>query len=347
MKNSDEMINDLFERRDKYIKDQKIKQRKMMKANIGTLSVCLVAAIGFVAVRTGLLDIRRSAAQTADSTVPVSDYQFNESVKESALDMATSEDNVNTSIPDFTTMENDTSADTAINSDQIPVDDPSPHVAIDKPEDEGFTLWNEKNVTYSLYRLIETGETSPVKLSLRPFLSFNFYLKNDFVYKGKTLEEYYLADGEEKMLPEKLSQLLKEGDSLKYGTALYETGNPAGEKWYKSLYDERVEFYGKKLLDTYLLNGEFLKDKLLEDLEKSKKATEAQLAFKEAETACMNTLVAQMPAELNAYYDPHRRVIIFTTTLEDFKSFTSVFGEACIYDIARFSSPDPEIGVDE
>ena len=88
----------------------------------------------------------------------------------------------------------------------------------------------------------------------------------DFVYGGKTLAEWALAAEEERMLPEKLQQLLKEGDDLKYGAALYEIGNADGVRWERGFYEERVAFYGEELLGKYLVDGEFLRDALEADI---------------------------------------------------------------------------------
>ena len=67
-------------------------------------------------------------------------------------------------------------------------------------------------------------------------------------------------------LYDKLGQLLKQGDSLKYGEALYTTGTPDGEKWTKDFYEQRVDFYSEEFLAKYIVNGEFLRDKVVSDM---------------------------------------------------------------------------------
>lgn len=47
MKNSNEMLNSLFERRDKYIAEQEIKRKINMKIAVSVCSLCLVAIAGF------------------------------------------------------------------------------------------------------------------------------------------------------------------------------------------------------------------------------------------------------------------------------------------------------------
>ena len=78
-------------------------------------------------------------------------------------------------------------------------------------------------------------------------------------------------------LYEKLAQLLKQGDSLKYGEALYTTGTPDGEKWTKEFYEQRVEFYGEDLLSKYIVDGEFLRKSVESDMKGLLDKTENEL----------------------------------------------------------------------
>jgi len=74
------------------------------------------------------------------------------------------------------------------------------------------------------------------------------------------------SDISDAQLYEKLAQLLKQGDMLKYGEALYTTGTPDGEKWTKELYEQRVEFFGEDLLSKYIVDGEFLRKSVESDM---------------------------------------------------------------------------------
>ena len=78
-------------------------------------------------------------------------------------------------------------------------------------------------------------------------------------------------------LYDKLGQLLKDGDSLKYGEALYTTGTPYGEKWTKEFYEQRVEFYGEDLLSKYIVDGEFLRKSVESDMNGLLNKTENEL----------------------------------------------------------------------
>jgi len=330
MKNSDEMINELYERRDIYVREQKLRRRKLLNTSIGGLGICLVAAIGFGTWKMGLIkNIASSPAMEEYASLPSEDYSTEDLTKESVEYTFQTDDMV---IPE-TAIEKGT--DTAVHDNELTTDS------------EGFVLWNEKNVTYRLYQTLEKGGEETLKLCVRVFLGWDFYIGNNFEYCGKTLEEYYLAAGEENMLPEKLMQLVKEGDALKYGAALYETGTPEGEKWYKSLYDERVAFYGQALLDKYIVNGEFLKEQALADAKESVGKTTANEEYRTAENAYLQYLVSEFPNGLGATYDSERRVINFEITPDAFKTFSWNFGKDCIYDFAEGPAYDDMIGIVE
>lgn len=83
-----------------------------------------------------------------------------------------------------------------------------------------------------------------------------------FVYQGRTYTEWETYREACFAEQEKRLMLLKEGEALKYGEALYTTGTPEGEKWAKSLYDERVAYYGAEFLARYIVDGELLAETL-------------------------------------------------------------------------------------
>ncbi len=84
------------------------------------------------------------------------------------------------------------------------------------------------------------------------------------------------------MLGDLLYELYKTVDLFKYGSLLYEQEAPEGEKWSQSLYEEKAEYLGSEILDKYIVNGEFLKDKLLSDIETAKKIGQSKKAYNEA-----------------------------------------------------------------
>lgn len=88
------------------------------------------------------------------------------------------------------------------------------------------------------------------------FLSTSSTVKTDNNISEMSDAEFY----------EKLGQLLKQGDSLKYGEMLYTTGTPDGERWDEKFYWQRIEFYGEELLAEYIVNGEFMREKVEADM---------------------------------------------------------------------------------
>lgn len=107
-----------------------------------------------------------------------------------------------------------------------------------------------------------------------------------FVYDGETLAELTIAAYDEEYMPLKMEELLKSGEDLKYGDALYKTGTPSGEKWDKGFYEERIAYFGEEMLSKYIVDGTFLSDRLKKDIagfddytarEKYKKAYNAYL----------------------------------------------------------------------
>ena len=124
--------------------------------------------------------------------------------------------------------------------------------------------WKNKLVmTGDLYWAIDEnpGGTFAVLAAYRPATAN----VTDFTYEGKALSEWAIAADDERLLPEKMTQLLKCGDELKYGPALYETGTPDGIKWDRSWYENQVAFFGD-LLDKYIVDGEFLRAELETDI---------------------------------------------------------------------------------
>ena len=196
-------------------------------------------------------------------------------------------------------------------------------------ESEELTKWGRFNLVSSrLYSALEDGNSDDVFAILaRPAIDY------DFEYNGKKMERYFSDMCDEKNLPEKLMQLLKEGDALKYGTALYETGTPDGEKWYKSLYEERVNFYGA-ILSKYIVNGEFLKEQLKQDIEEAKNATEATDAYNEALSGYLNKIADSVDGVIPSETLPEQNAIIMYLTKEQFSSFPIESVDGWVFDLA-------------
>lgn len=132
-----------------------------------------------------------------------------------------------------------------------------------------FNLWYTDNwegyyVGTDLYKDLINAENE--KIFIVQLLPVDDIAK-DFIYKGKSCDEYKQEYKESQALVEKLESLLEEGESLKYGELLCTTGTPEGELWSLERYNYKTQsYYGKNMLESYIVNGEFLKDKVQRDL---------------------------------------------------------------------------------
>lgn len=195
---------------------------------------------------------------------------------------------------------------------------------------EGFTQWsNFDSVGYRLYTALGSGESDDVFAILaRPAVDY------DFEYEGKTIAEYYSDKCDERNLPELLTQLLKEGDALKYGTALYETGTPNGEKWARSFYEERIKYYGDAVLEKYIVDGEFLSDKLERDIETAKSNNEATEAYNKALGAYLEQLASSLHGSLPSETVMRENGIIIYLTKDEFSSLSADDFAGWTFDLA-------------
>ena len=196
-------------------------------------------------------------------------------------------------------------------------------------DNEAIKETNGNWMSYGLYNAFEGATGTDVFAVLaRPKADYGF------LYEGKNLEEYYLAMGNEKDLPEKLRQLSKEGDALKYGEMLYTTGTPDGEKWAKELYEERIRFYGEDILNQYIVDGEFLKDKLEADIVKSENSHNATLAYKEAKNAYLTDLAQTIKGEFPTEVNIEQEALIMYMTRDTFYAFTESSISEWIFEFA-------------
>lgn len=132
------------------------------------------------------------------------------------------------------------------------------------PDDaNAFVTWNGWSMDYSLYEVLNRADkTDFIAIVVRKNNSAEL---DSFEYKGTTLAKLRAEHDELNLLSGKLIDFHKEGEWLKYGELLYTTGTPDGEKWAKSLYDERVAFYGEDFIAKYIVNGEVQTNLLNED----------------------------------------------------------------------------------
>jgi hypothetical protein len=187
-------------------------------------------------------------------------------------------------------------------------------------QDAGFTEWNGKTITLSLYDALSDTKNKDSLIAI----GVGFEIDTNFVYNGKSLAQYALEADAERLLGGKLGQLLKLGDSLKYGDALYKTGTPTGEKWSKELYDETVETIGKDLIAKYIVDGEFLVEKLEADIAACGENKQCLIAYEEARNAfcrfAVNEAVKTLEGKNINYEIRNETGLVFFITADEFAS---------------------------
>ncbi len=223
MKNYNEIANDIFERRERYVAERREKRRSFVRITSAVGSFVLVALLGVGIWQSGLL--------TPDSPSVIGGTSDNDS----------SESNTGVEKPNVPVIWGNNNGES---------------------EDAGFSEWNGKWITGSLYDALRSSENKNCVFAISPIL---LYVDEEYEHNGKTIAEYESAAEEYRMTYYKFGELLKMGDSLKYGEALV-SGAPNGEKWAETLYNERIEYFGEDLLAKYIVDGEFLKEKLEEDM---------------------------------------------------------------------------------
>lgn len=290
MKNTEEMINSLFERRDRYNEEQKIRQGRMMRTLRIAGTFCLALLVVF-----GVCKIAAPGDNHVINTV------------------------------------------SAREDDRVMWVENSVCVKI-----EGLQEWYGKTVAIRLIEEMNNSKEDTIYAILaRPHVNY------DFEYKGRALKWYYKDMAEERIMPEVLRQLLKDGDALKYGTALYETGIPGGEKWAQSYYEEKIAYYGQEILNKYIVNGEFLKDKLEADIITADNATEKTVAYRAAYTAYLTSVAEWVKGAYPSEVVIKENGIIMYLTEEQFKAFTASNISGWTFDLAVKNSYDETYGVNE
>jgi len=280
MKNYDELTNDLLERRDRYVADQKKKRKTITRLTTSICSLVLVTLLGIGVWQSGWLN---------PVTPPNTD------------DLAISDDN-QTSNTDKT----------------VGITPDAPIIwgeANGEIQDAGFGTWNGKRITLSLHDVLSDEKNKDCLIAI----GVSFELDNQFVYNGKTISEYEAEADNAELLINRLGELLKIGDELKYGEALYKTGNPNGIKWAKQLYDETVERIGKDVLSTYIVDGEFLKDKLEADIAAYDAATSSRNAWNEAIEAYYEFIAKETAEQLkkqNVNCEVKKGLIVYVSVEE-------------------------------
>ncbi|MGN1110318.1 MAG: hypothetical protein ACI4QY_01600 [Oscillospiraceae bacterium] len=320
MKTCEEMVKSLFERREQYLAERKSKREIAISS-----AVCALAAAGFLGI------IVWQSGKTNTPSIPTE-------LPSDSPALSVSSDNAFTSSSSAANHDSE-----ANNTDKASDNEQRDYniVWIDSDSyDEGFMVWNGKHVQMSIPDALHSLPENS-KLAIR--VDIGRY-DDTFVYNGKTLEEYSDQSQAASLLTEKLSQLLKEGNALKYGEALYQTGTPHGEKWAREFYESRVEFYGEELLAKYIVDGEFREINATKDLEKAlENAQAAQIENINAVHAYLEHQLRQMQNFLcisDQGIDMDNKTIFVTES--EFASLTFEGIENCVFYPAVQNPDEPQ-----
>lgn len=281
MKNYKEMADSVFKRSDAIIK-KKSERRRTMRLITSMLSCLLFVALLGAGALSGVFN--RFPFETPDAGT--SQQQSTES-----NGMQPSQ-GANTKNP--------SNGDAQGNSDDktlISADDPRIVWAERMSSDNGLGNWNGKRIGSELYEALSYHSDDTVFAIVAQAVGGRNREYCQYVYNGKTLIEYEKEAEEESELSEKLVRLLKCGDDLKYGEALYKTGNDKGRKWSKEHYDSEVAYFGEELLSKYIVDGVFLREKLEYDCNQPVTVT-ARTAWHKAYEAYKNHIIQQTKEHL-------------------------------------------------
>ena len=260
MKSYKEMADSVFKRSDAIMKEEK-ERRNKMKFITPILSCLLVVVTIFGGTSLGVFNRDRPEM----------------------TDIDTSQEQ-----PTHCTSRSQTPPDKIL----IPADDPDIVWAKRTSGDSSTVEWKNKQTGCDLYEALSNSSGNTVFAITVQTACDRGTEYRKYVYNGKTLAEYEMEVEEESQLPDKLARLLKVGDDLKYGNALYINGNGNGVKWTKEDYDNEIAYFGEALLSKYIVDGEFLREKLEYDCTQPVKIA-ARIAWHNAYEEYKNHIIRQ------------------------------------------------------
>lgn len=275
MKTCDEMVNSLLKRREHFLIEQKQKRRKTaVKIAVSGCYCALAAVIG--------AGIWHSVISSNKDTI-ISENPSVTSDNSSAASSEPAKENLTApQAPDYSSViwaEN--GSDDIFNT-----------LEIETSELNGKRIYPSLSEAFNKY-----GDDSVFAIA-----AYCYGYDDNFVYNGKTLAWYKTERNAAWDRFERRYQLMKFGDSLKYGEMVYREGTPDGERWSEEFYNDIVSTIGEELISEYIVDEEFLKDKLFEDISKSKSEfSNIDDTYNQGRTACwkyiFETAAEQIPAQ--------------------------------------------------
>ncbi len=134
-------------------------------------------------------------------------------------------------------------------------------------DESAWMEWNGMKLSNDLYETVL--ETESERYMAVMIVYYNDEYLNRFVYDGKSYAEHEEELASLRQLSYRYNALRKEGYELKYGELLYTEGLLNGRKWTKEYYEKRVAYYGKEFLSEFIVDGEFLAEKLEDAIEEN------------------------------------------------------------------------------
>lgn len=264
MKSYEEMAQNALDRIGDYKAEQKNRRKTVTRIAVPALSLCLAALLGIGAWQSGLFQTEAPLVDAGNldgneyssgQTVPIHPDEVSEQDK-AGLNLTQN----NNAVIDPNARDKETGVPIITGGDSGAKGDEAGTVS-----DCCIFCWKNKLSMYGdLYWAVENNPDGvyAVLATYRPTTA-NI---TSFTYEGKTLAELAIEADNERILPDKMMQLLKQGDELKYGTGLYKTGLPSGIKWDQTMYENTVAYLGEELLNKYIVDGEFLREALEKDI---------------------------------------------------------------------------------
>lgn len=229
-----------------------------------------------------------------------------------------------------------------INPD-ISADDPRIIWGERKDFECGEGEWNGKTIgtdlSHKLYYDTDPDSIYAVKVNARILYDFYRYyndengkdekdkFNDEFMYKGKNLAWYWAEFEKEQELPNRLKGLLERGNALKYGEQLYAPGGAGGYKWSKDFYDSTVSDIGKDLIEKYIVDGEFLREKLEYDMSQPRPYS-AQKEYFAAVEACEKETLDKLEESLKSENIQYERInVVYNQPIAKYRESIGHDGE--------------------
>lgn len=297
MKTYEEMAQSALNRIRSHRAEQKQRRKTAVKIAVPAASFCLAAVLGFGAWQSGIFRENRELFPETDPAVSGTAVVSAES-SVSASRAETVSDN-----GEMTTA--DTRSESVSRAAAESAATPTTSAAVTTEDCCIFWWKNKRSVSGPLYQALQNDPSGEFAVTAvyRPATA----TITSFVYEGKTLAQWATEAADELLMPERMMTLLKLGDSLKYGAALYETGTPSGEKWARQLYEETVADIGEELLNRYIVDGVFLREELERDI--AGYHGEAGEAYDRAWNAYLETVLATVQERLTENHIRYERTV--------------------------------------